>query len=166
MRRLLATSFIIFVFSPRKAFPDSCLPPKLAERVSAAGSVPDRLGQYIRIADKQNGQLGLFLFRYRSWSEIGEPKQAVKDIQNNPLAILECAWTETRNELEAWSPPGDTKTRDTLIQLDQGVAKAYRSFQRSAAVGPGPYGDEIKSIREVIEDVQALIKSRINPSIK
>jgi hypothetical protein len=154
---------MIVVLFACEAFPDSCLPPKLAKRVSAAGPVQARLEQYVRIAGKQNVQLGVLLLRYRPWSEVGEPKQKIKDIQNDPLGILECAWTEMRNELKAWSPPSDTKTRDTLIQLDKEVAKAYRSFQGSAALGPGPYGDEIKRIQELTEDVQALLKSRINP---
>ena len=162
-RGLLAGSFLVVVFFPWKAFPDSCLPPKLAKKVSTAGSVEARLEEYVRIAGKENGQLGLFLAHYSSWSETQEPKQAVKNIQNDPLDILECTWTEMRRELEAWSPPANAKTRDTLVQLDQEVAKAYRSFQASAALGPGPYGNEIKSIREAIEDVQALLKSRINP---
>lgn len=162
MRSLLASSFLVLIFFPWSAFPDSCLPPKLAKKVSAAGSVQARLEAYVSIAGKQNGQLALFLNRYRSWSEVGEPKQAVKEIQNNPLDILECAWTEMRKELEAWSPPDTPKDRDTLIQLDDAVAKTYRSFKAEDPPGTGPYADEIKSIQEIIEDVQALLKSRIN----
>lgn len=161
-RGLLAGFWTIVVFFPCNAFPDSCLPPKLAKKVSAAGSVETRLEEYVKIADKQNVQLGILLGRYRSWSEIEEPKQAVKDIQDDPLDILECAWTEMRKEFETWSPPNNTKTRDTLVQLDKEVAKAYRSFQASAALGPGPYDDEIKNIREVIEGIQAILRSRIN----
>ena len=161
-RGLLAGFWMIVIFFPCKASPDSCLPPELAKKVSAAGSVQARLEEYVRIAGKQNVQLGVFLLRYRSWSESGEPKQAVKDIQNNPLDILECAWTEMRRELEAWSPPRDAKTGETLIRLNEEVAKAYRSFDGSAALGPGPYGDEIEKTKAVIEDVQALLKSRVN----
>lgn len=163
MRGLVAVFTMIIIFLPCKALPDSCLPPKLAKKVTAAGSVQARLEEYVRIARKQSVQLGVFLFRYRSWSETEGPKQAAKDIQNNPLDILECAWTEMRHELESWSAPDDAKTRDTLIQLNEEVAKAYRSFQDSAAVGPGPYGDQIKKTQDVIEDVLALLKSRINP---
>lgn len=161
-RRLLVSLFIVFLCFPWRAFSASCLPSKLAKRVNAAGSVQGRLEQYVRIASRQNERLAVFLKFYHPWPEGGDPWQAAIDRNGDAMEIAECAWSEMRTELEAWSPSADAGARDRLTHLDTEVAKAYRSFQGAVAIGPGPFRYEIKSTREVIEDIQALLNSRIN----
>lgn len=158
--------FTIVLFFPSSAFADSCLPPKLAKRVTRAALPEGRIERYLQIAGKQNLDLGIFLWRYQPWSECEDPKQAVKGIENNTLDILACTWTEMRIDLQGWPPPNNAKQTDTLVKLQGEVAEVHRSFERSAALGPAPYKDELKRIRELIEDVELLLKLRISPPTK
>ena len=133
----------------------SCLPPKLAKRVKAAGSVYGRLVAYATVADKQSRTLGRCLPSYRPWDDwpCCSAPPGFCDFQT-PLDIVECVWTEMQSELAKWHPTGSAG-RARLASLRSEVAKAYESYQRAVESHPAFLESRINRIRWMIEDVKA-----------